>query len=344
MSDSKISIEDAPEIGLTMRVAGELRRKHSSEFAKPGEMIELRSADGKHLSLAARRVFNMMIEVAAGNAWKEVEHAITKKALRQGHKSNERIGDILKELGSKPMIADHINEKGNPEKVLGVLIPLSREEKSNEDGALVRFRFNYEFIKLFKTSNSYGLLEAKAVLGIESKYTLALYEIGCQLYKRDYKFKIYSLDDLRDVLMVPKGKIERWQDFRRYVLELAQKELNHVAPFSVEFDEIREGRKISQIKVTFTPKSESKIREASVELNRHSVGRVARREGKVEKVAIAPALPPLRLTGIPGVPVEDIERLMKTVKRPQDVIARAFEAEKSTPGRGREIIQAALTD
>ncbi len=35
---------------------------------------------------------------------------------------------------------------------------------------------------------------------------------------------------------------------------------------------------------------------------------------------------------------------MKSAKRPQDIIARAMDAEKLSPGRGREIIQSALTD
>jgi hypothetical protein len=95
----------------------------------------------------------------------------------------------------------------------------------------------------------------------------------------------------------------------------------------------------------FWAKSSDAQDAAKVELKRHSVGRKVRRKRKVERVSVTPALPvPSRSSGIPGVPPEDIDRLMKQAKRPQDVIRRAMESEKREPGSGRQVIQAELTD
>ncbi len=117
------------------------------------------------------------------------------------------------------------------------------------------------------------------------------------------------------MLSVPEGSLKDFAQIRNTILEKAKREIEQVADFSFEYLAIRDGRAVTKIELQFWLKSADGIDAARVERGRHSAGRRARREGKVEAVealkTLSPtplkALPPLRLSGIPGVPVEDIE-------------------------------------
>ncbi len=333
------------QTGRTLKVAAEARRTGLDEIVKASELVEVRPARGQHLSLASRKALNLMIQTAAGEAWRPGDHRVSKKTLRRSHESNDRLDDILREIGSTILEIRHTID-GKPGTLRVPILSASFEPDDNDD-AFVIFRFTDEVRALLASSETYAALETKVVLAFKSKYSLALYEIGAQLSGRRDPTKIYTVDDLRRVVGVPPKAMTRWQDFRRYVLELAAAEINQLAPFELNFVPLKNGRSIERVELRFWRKGVAKVVEAQTEVDRHSAGRKARRENAVERVSIVPALPApenLRGTGIPGVPKEDIERLMKSAKKPLDVIRRAILAEAETPGRGREIIQAALTD
>lgn len=331
-----------------MTVAAALSRGRTGDkIIKAAELIQVKPAQGRHLGLAARRVLNLMIQAAAGEAWLDKLHKIPKKSLRQGHESNDRLPEILAEITNTHLEIHGKDEDG----VAGIWrVPILRasfEPNGARGEAFVRFQFTEEVRVILSQSNTYASLEAQAVLAMSSRYSLAIYEIGAQIFNQRDPTIDYSVEDFRKLIGVPDGTLKEFTDLRRKALDIAKAEIDQLAPFTFNWKEFRAGRRVVSIRLEFWSKSTDAIHEASKEVDRHSVGRKARREKVVEKVDIAPALPAgdnPRSSGIPGVPVEDIERLLKTVKKARDVIGRAIEAEKSTPGRGREIIQAALTD
>src|SRR3546814_4821653 len=78
-----------------MKVAAALTRKGGDEFAKPGKLIEVRFVKGQSLSLTASRLLALMILTAGGDAWRDTRHRLRKSEIRRGHKSNDRIADML---------------------------------------------------------------------------------------------------------------------------------------------------------------------------------------------------------------------------------------------------------
>jgi hypothetical protein len=341
------------ELGRTMTVAAALARGRSGDkIIKAAELIQVKPAQGRHLGLAARRALNLMIQVAAGEAWTDKLHKIPKKVLRQGHESNDRLPDILAEITTTHLEIHGKDDEGNA----GVWsVPILRASFEPDDArgeAFVRFQFTEEVRVILSNSNTYASLEAQAVLAMSSRYSLALYEIGAQIFNQRDPTVDYSVEEFRKLIGVPDGTLKEFTDLRRKALDIAKAEIDQLAPFTFNWKEYRHGRRVTSIRLEFWQKDAASGEAAVNEVNSHSVGRRARRQGKVEAVEVAKPLPaaspaavsiPSRSTGIPGVPPEDIERLMKSAKRPQDIIARAFEAEKLSPGRGREIIQSALT-
>lgn len=88
-------------------------------------------------------------------------------------------------------------------------------------------------------------LPLKYVLGLSSTYAIRFYELLKQ-YERIGKREI-TLEDLKKMVGA-EGKYEKIKDFRRYAIEIAQREINTKTDIAFDFEEIKEGRKIASIK------------------------------------------------------------------------------------------------
>src|ERR1700760_962732 len=106
--------EDAgdPALSRAMRVAHALQARDGDEFAKPGNMVEVRFVRGQSLSLTAARLLALMILTAGGDAWEPIAHRMRKADIRRGHKGNERISDMLEELHRTLFAVDDLSWRG----------------------------------------------------------------------------------------------------------------------------------------------------------------------------------------------------------------------------------------
>ena len=90
---------------------------------------------------------------------------------------------------------------------------------------------------------------------------------------------------LRAALGIPPEVYTDFAQLRRKVLEKAKSEIDQLAHFRVEWREIRQGRTVTELEFRFEPKSAPEVIETVDELDRHSAGRHARRDGTVESIA-----------------------------------------------------------
>ena len=96
----------------------------------------------------------------------------------------------------------------------------------------------------------------------------------------------FELEALRAALGVPKGKMERWQDFRRFCLEPAAAEVDALSSCHVQVSPVKKGRAITHVELRWFPKEEDALKEAAAEVKRHKVGRKARIAKKVDAVQL----------------------------------------------------------
>lgn len=94
-----------------------------------------------------------------------------------------------------------------------------------------------------------------------------------------------EIGDLRHILGLEAGKFARWPGLRRFVLDRAVAEINHLAGFRIGYIPIKRGRGVAAVKLTWGRKDLPELIEAQKELDRPRVGRTVRREGKVEAIA-----------------------------------------------------------
>ncbi|WDF75300.1 replication initiation protein [Novosphingobium sp. KACC 22771] len=277
-----------------MRVAATLARKGGDEFAKPGKLVEVRFVKGQSLSLTASRLLALMILTAGGDAWRDTSHKLRKADIRRGHKGNERIVDMLEELHRTLFAEDDRSWRGRKATKRFSLIESSWEEveEGDKETGWIEWRFTPDARRLIQESQTYSVMNRQAVLGFRSAYALKLYEEGAlRLHRRQPIWRVDILG-LRAALGIDPDKYGDFAQLRRKVLTVAQSEIDQLAHYNLEWKEIRRGRAVAEVEFRFVPKDAPAQIQTVDELERHSSGRKARREGEVDRLAVPTVLAP----------------------------------------------------
>ncbi|MCR5876695.1 replication initiation protein [Phenylobacterium sp. J426] len=300
--------------GRAMRVAQALRLRETSEFVKPGNLVEVRFVKGQSLSLTASRLLALMILTAGGDAWRPIAHRMRKSDIRRGHKGNERIADMLEELHRTLFAIDDLSWRGKKATKRFPLIQSSREEVEEDGGerGWIEWEFTPDARRLIRESETYAVLNRQAVLGFRSTYALRLYEMGAlRIHRRQSTWR-GDMMALRAAFGIAPELYKDFAQLRRKVLERAKAEIDQLAHFTVEWREVRRGRAVVEIEFSFQAKDAPEQLAAVAENERHSGGRQARRDGVVELVVEAgptmPRPPPkhaARMAPSPSLPASD---------------------------------------
>src|SRR3546814_21186810 len=113
-------------------------------------------------------------------------------------------------------------------------LPGSSDESLEKDGCL-QYRITEELIESLRNSEVYARLKTQVMYCCESKCALCLYEMIERCIGLDYKqSEEFTIAELRGLPNVPEGKLERFADFNKYCLKVAQEEINKLCPFWVE--------------------------------------------------------------------------------------------------------------
>ena len=155
----------------------------------------------------------------------------------------------LKRLRDKSM---WLTMENGSETLVGWLSRVTVNKKSGIvqirlDDILVPFLFD-----LKQRFTEYRLIQ---ILGMKSAYSVRLYEL-MKSYAHQ-KSKTFDIDELKRLLMVDGiESYNRFPDFRRYVLEIALKEINLLTDLNVSFETIKRGRKVEKVKFRIDAKEQ----------------------------------------------------------------------------------------
>jgi len=85
----------------------------------------------------------------------------------------------------------------------------------------------------------------KYIINLQSNYSIRLY----QLLKEYEKLtrRTFTVNELQELLQVPNSYKKKYNDFKKKVLKVAEKELIENCDIFFEFEEIKEGRKVNEI-------------------------------------------------------------------------------------------------
>ena len=100
--------------------------------------------------------------------------------------------------------------------------------------------------------------ELKQVSGLSSAYAIRLYEVLIA-WRSTGKTPVIELSDFRQKLGVLETEYKRMYDFKKYVLDLAIKQINEHTDITVKVEQHKTGRTISGFSFKFKQKQQAKI-------------------------------------------------------------------------------------
>lgn len=258
-------------------------RDHPDAIVEAGEMVDMRFPAGGKMSLRGAKLFHLLVQAAGVDVAEAQTHRITLAALNETfHLSVSELIDLVDELHTTTLKLRLTDTKGRQYTKSGPILSDVEREDEEEHQAELRYEFSPALRKAISNSTHWAVISKRAVLAFESRYALRLYTVlslraGMRKTSQDY-----TLEELREVLGVPEGKLKEWRNLRAKALERAVAEINHLAGFHAGFVPITKRRKIVGVTLTWGTKDSVARIAAMKELDRPRVGRKTRREGRVE--------------------------------------------------------------
>lgn len=225
-------------------------RPSADSLVKPGELVDV--VEVTPLTLADRRIYNLLLE----NAWdaidKPVTHTIPKSLLRGSHNANDRIGASIERLMSAVV---RVQVVWDGEAAIERVQLLGGNVETLRSDGMLEYEIPPRLRRIIANSTVFARLRREVMFALTSKYALTLYEMvqkrGNLRWRSSERF---TLDELRAVLGVPKGKLSTWSNLRLRAIEPAMIEVNALSDYVVDIVPVRTGRSIGQVEMRWWKK------------------------------------------------------------------------------------------
>jgi hypothetical protein len=238
------------EGGERTAIAAPRWRGGEQDIRKAAEVIMARQLG--ELELIDRKTFTYLLSRTMPNLHRG-EDAVHKVPVSDvlgflGHGSTDRLYESLKRLGSVNIEIDYVDEAGHKHSA-GARY-LSYDLTRHPDG-WVEFAYDPILLRFLHKPKVYAIMSSRTVQLFRSDYAAQLYEIMSLHTQRRYPCWEPSLEEFREALRVGDG-YGRFDNLRRRVIDVAVEEVNKLAPFNVDVEDVRAGKGGRVIGLRFT--------------------------------------------------------------------------------------------
>jgi hypothetical protein len=274
-------------MGKTTQVAAD-RAYDQSKTVLPAEVAQ--GVYMKHApSLKALKLMHLMIGTAGGRMADDVRHEIRLSALKDiegmDNLTRTRIVPLFEELRAATLTRDDTEKM---RVTIGGLLDEAvvdyRHEVSGD--TLISWSFGRTFRVMARDSNHWAILDRQAVYHLGSKYSVLLFQhISSLTNLKHVTSKRFTVPDLRMVLGVPEGKLDRFSTLNTRALKPAVDEINSDLTrlhLTVVLHKI--GRTVAEVEIAWEVKED--LTKGKREQDHSKVGRKARQDG----TGVTPAL------------------------------------------------------
>jgi hypothetical protein len=235
-------------------------------------------------SLAALKLMHLMIGTAGGRMAEDVRHEIRLADIRKidGMDNHTRasLTPLFEEL--RAAVLTHDDPQKMVTRIGGILDEAQVDYCHEVSGdTLLSWYFGRTFRRMAEESCHWAILDRQTVFHLGSKYSVLLFQHISSLTGLDHvTSKTFTIAELRAVLGVPEGKLERFVHLRQRALESAIAEINQLSRLTLTSTPHKIGRTVASVTIGWQVKDDPK--PAKAELDRPKVGRKERRDGTAE--------------------------------------------------------------
>jgi hypothetical protein len=245
-------------MGKTLTVAAD-RAFDQTKTVLPAELargVYMRNAP----SLRALKLMHLMIATAAGRMADPVQHQMRLADIRSidgmAHHDKESLKPLFEELRAAVLTYD--DPEAMRYTVGGLLDNATVDYRHEATGdVLVSWYFGRMFLDMAKRSNIWAILDRQTVFHLTSKYSVLLFQHISSLTKQTrVHSKTFTIAELRAVLGIPEGKIQRFANLKKDVLDLAIAEINQLSRLTLTATPRKVGRTVTSVEIAWEEKPE----------------------------------------------------------------------------------------
>ena len=254
------------------------------ESLKPQELIQIKGH--AELNLNARRAITILWHNAHRQGIAEgKDYTIEIDELKtDGHKGYDPVVEAVESLMLTMLIFKNAEGKDSRVQFLGG----NDMTAKGRPGGVLTYSFDKRLVELLERSAKWGQISLPVLMSFSSKYAVSLYENVTQSVNlRHVTTATYTIDEFREMMGVPAGRYSVYGDLNRHVIKPSVTEINALAHFEISVLPIKKGKKVDQIMIGWTHKSDEARHEALKERERPRIGRRARLTNRIEHVAEA---------------------------------------------------------
>lgn len=285
-------------MGKTLQVAAD-RAFDRTKTVLPAEVargIYMQNPPG----LAALKLMHVLIGQAGGRMGEDVEHRVKLSEVRgiEGLRHHDRasLTPLFAELQAAVLINDDVERK---RVTIGGLLDVAEVDYRDEASGdlVISWYFSRMFTRTAAASDHWAILDRQTAFRLKSRYSMLLFQHISSLVKQAHVTKkVFTVGELRAVLGVETGRLERFANLNARAIQPAIEEISTESRLVLTATPRKIGRTVVSIEIAWAEKSGEDRRSLKDEMNRHSSGRKARRDGEAETL-VQDALPPFPQTG-----------------------------------------------
>lgn len=278
-------------MGKTVQVAAD-RAHDDTKTVVPAELargIYIENPPGAQ----ALKLMHLLISIAGGRMADDVQHELRMADMKaiEGMRNHDRatLRALFIELRGAVIAYDKSEQKAE---IIGGFLDKATIDYKDEDNGhlLVKWWFGRVFREIAEESNHWAILDRQTVFALSSKYAILLFQHVASLTNLDrISNKTFTIPELRALLGVPAGKLDRFSNLNTWALKPAIVEINQLSRLNLTVTPQKVGRTVAAVEIGWTVKGDATA--AARELRGHSAGRKARRNGTAEAVAGPVAFP-----------------------------------------------------
>lgn len=281
-------------MGKTLQVAAD------REFDQTKTVVPAEVARGIYIEnppgAQALKLMHLLISIAAGRMADDTQHELRMADLKaiEGMRNHDRtsLRALFIELRGAVIAYDRTAEKSEiiggflDEAVIDYLHEVTGE-------LLIKWWFGRTFRRIAEDSNHWAIMDRQTVFALSSKYAILLFQHVASLANMDRKIsKTFTIPELRALLGVPAGKLDRFSNLNTWALKPAVTEINHISRLNLKVKPQKVGRTVVSVEISWSMKENGAKATVANELKNHSAGRIARRTNTAEEIIVEQAIFP----------------------------------------------------